>query len=80
LKNPITEKDLWSGSRCRPSVQTPVPQIIIIIIIIIIVIYVSKTLKILSLSLSPFLCLFYFRPSLYIFSCFCDIKPGKEVA
>jgi hypothetical protein len=25
-KNPITKKGWWSGSRCRPWVQTPVPQ------------------------------------------------------
>jgi hypothetical protein len=26
LKKPITKKCWWSGSRCRPWVQTPVPQ------------------------------------------------------
>jgi hypothetical protein len=26
LKNPITKKDWWSGSRCRLSVQAPIPH------------------------------------------------------
>jgi hypothetical protein len=26
LKNPITKKGWWSGSRCRSCIQTPVPQ------------------------------------------------------
>jgi hypothetical protein len=26
LKNPITKMGWWSGSKCRPSVQAPVPQ------------------------------------------------------
>jgi hypothetical protein len=26
LEKPFTKKDLWSGSRCKPWVQTPVPQ------------------------------------------------------
>jgi hypothetical protein len=26
LKKPVTKKGWWSGARCRPSVQAPVPQ------------------------------------------------------